>query len=161
MQMLTMLRICVCMMEITLRLLVLILLPLKTLHLTRCGSLKPMNNWVLPSLTSSYLRNVEFGDHISGFENLKEFTLSGCPDCFRDFEDDFTINCPNLERLALGPDFSHCDMLVYTPKLSYFEFRSGHVPRFSAGDGFPCIKEVDIDIELRDNVKLIYSLSWT
>ncbi|XP_074348272.1 uncharacterized protein LOC141687032 isoform X2 [Apium graveolens] len=42
-------------------------------------------------------------------------------------------------------------MVVYAAKLTYFEFRSGHVPEFSAGDGFPCIEEVEIDIELRDD----------
>ncbi|KAL8099814.1 hypothetical protein AgCh_032176 [Apium graveolens] len=95
--------------------------------------------------------NVWFGDHISGFENLKDLTLSGCYQCFWEFEEDFTINCPNLESLSLGRDFSHCDMVVYAPKLTYFEFRSGHVPEFSAGDGFPCIEEVEIDIELKDD----------
>lgn len=124
---------------------------IQTLHLSWCRYLKLMDDWVLPSLTSLYLRHVWFGDHVSGFENLKELTLSGCPDCFWNFEEDFSINCPNVERLALAPDFSHCDMVVHAPKLTYFEFRSGHVPKFSAGNGFPCIKEVDIDIELRDN----------
>ncbi|XP_017225616.1 F-box/FBD/LRR-repeat protein At2g26030-like [Daucus carota subsp. sativus] len=124
---------------------------LKTLHLTWCGKFQPIDDWVLPSLNSLYLRHVWFGDHVSGFENLKELTLSGCSECWWNFEGDFTINCVNLERLALGPDISHCDMAVFAPKLSYFEFRSGHVPQFSAGDGFPCIKEVDIDIELRND----------
>ncbi|KAK1372673.1 hypothetical protein POM88_028866 [Heracleum sosnowskyi] len=42
-------------------------------------------------------------------------------------------------------------MFVYAPNLSYIEFHSGHVPQFSAKDGFPCIKEVDIDIGLKDD----------
>ncbi|KAK1353374.1 hypothetical protein POM88_052509 [Heracleum sosnowskyi] len=123
----------------------------KTLHLRRCGYLQPIDDWVLPSLTKLYLWNVWFGDHISGFGNLKELTLSGCYQCFWQFKEDFRINCPSLESLSLGPDFSHCDMVVNAPNLVYFEFRSGHVPQFSAGDGFPCIKEVDIDIELRND----------
>lgn len=116
---------------------------IKSLHLTHCKRVNPMD-WNLPNLTSLYLEQVKFGDQISGFDSLKELTLAGA---FRIF---YTINCPNLESLALGPDHGYFTFVVSAPKLLYYEFRSTHVPDFCAGDGFPLVKDVDIDIQIED-----------
>lgn len=75
--------------------------------------------------------------------------MSKCYQCLWQFKDDFTLTCLNLESLALGPDFSHCDMVVNAPNLNYFEFLSSHVPEFFDVDGFPCIKKVDMILNLR------------
>lgn len=121
---------------------------IKTLHLSLCREVNPMD-WNLPNLTSLYLEHVKFGKQISGFDNLKELTLAGFFEIFYDPEI-YTINCPNLESLTLGPDHRHCTFVVSAPKLLYFEFRSTHVPDFCAWDGFPLVKEVDIDIQIED-----------
>ncbi|KAK1372660.1 hypothetical protein POM88_028853 [Heracleum sosnowskyi] len=121
---------------------------IKTLHLTLCREVNPMD-WNLPNLTYLYLENVKFGTQISGFDNLKELTLAGFFEIFYGLEI-YTINCPNLESLTLGPDHRYCTFVVSAPKLLYFEFRSTHVPDFCAGDGFPLVKEVDIDIQIED-----------
>lgn len=44
---------------------------IKILHLSWCRYLQPMDDCELPSLNSLQLRIVWFGDHISGFENLR------------------------------------------------------------------------------------------
>lgn len=121
---------------------------IKTLHLTLCLKVNPLD-WNLPNLTSLYLEHVKFGNQISGFDSLKELTLAGFFEIFYEPEI-YTINCPNLESLTLGPDHRHCTFVVSAPKLLYFEFRSTHVPDFCAGNGFPLLKEADIDIQIED-----------
>ncbi|KAK1372663.1 hypothetical protein POM88_028856 [Heracleum sosnowskyi] len=127
---------------------------IKTLHLTLCTGINAMD-WNLPNLTYLYLENVKFGKQISGFDNLKELTLAGYFGYFGYFEifndrEIYTINCPNLESLTLAPDNRRCTFVVSAPKLLYFEFRSTHVPDFCAVNGFPLVKEVDIDIQIHD-----------
>lgn len=133
----------------------------KNLHLTSCKRLPPVDCWSLPSLNSLSLHGVKFGNRISGFKNLKELTLAR--DFKRSSDDEIiTIDCPNLQSLTLNPDCSHT-FIVSAPSLSCLKYRSRYVPGFSAGDGFPCIKQVRIDIQkeyynLTDEIRIKLSV---
>ncbi|KAK1372708.1 hypothetical protein POM88_028901 [Heracleum sosnowskyi] len=117
---------------------------LKELVLTDCVNVHLMN-WTLPSLTSLYLKNVKFGNQISGFDKLETLTVAGF------IHKTFTINCGNLKFLNLGPDFSSCTLVVSTPNLSIFKLCSAdHVPSFSSGVVFPFIMEAHFDIKIKD-----------
>ncbi|KAK1372705.1 hypothetical protein POM88_028898 [Heracleum sosnowskyi] len=117
---------------------------LKELVLTDCVNVHLMN-WTLPSLTYLYLKNVKFGNQISGFDKLETLTVAGF------IHNTFTINCRNLKFLNLGPDFSSCTLVVSTPNLSIFKLCSAdHVPSFSPGVVFPCIMEAHFDIMIKD-----------
>lgn len=121
---------------------------IKTLHLTSCRGVNPMD-WNLPNLNSLCFEHVTFGKQISGFHNLKELTLVGVLDILYD-NGIFTIDCPNLQTLILAPDHRYSTFVVSAPKLLYFEFRSIYVPQLFVGDGFPLMKEVDIDIQIEN-----------
>ncbi|KAL8099778.1 hypothetical protein AgCh_032148 [Apium graveolens] len=125
---------------------------IKTLHLINCRGIVPSDKWTLPALTSLHLEDVYVVQQILRFENLKDLTLAG--NSVGSFS--FTIDCPNLKILTLAPNFRH--KVVSAPNLLCFKYWSQHVPEgFSAGDGFPCIKEVDIDFHIKDNIVRCYN----
>ncbi|XP_074347000.1 uncharacterized protein LOC141685819 [Apium graveolens] len=126
---------------------------IKTLHLINCRGIVPSDKWTLPALTSLHLEDVYVVQQILRFENLKDLTLAG--NSVGSFS--FTIDCPNLKILTLAPNFRH-KVVVSAPNLLCFKYWSQHVPEgFSAGDGFPCIKEVDIDFHIKDNIVRCYN----
>ncbi|XP_074359000.1 putative F-box/LRR-repeat protein At4g15060 [Apium graveolens] len=102
------------------------------------------------SLTSLHLVKVRIGKQVLEFENLRDLTL--VETCIIDADDMYIfINCQKLRSLTLNMDL-HLIFFVTAPSLLYFSYCSGQVPRFFATrDGFPCIKQVHIDIKKDDS----------